>query len=71
MIVDRMIMISVRLAQAQWAQYLLDRERIPIQYGVLDESTPRASYPARKDNEVSLLAVVIRWLDKLAALLDQ
>ena len=37
MIADNMILITVRVVQARWAQYMLDRERIPIAYGVLDE----------------------------------
>ncbi len=37
MIADNMILITVRQAQARWAQYLLGRERIPIAYGVVDD----------------------------------
>jgi hypothetical protein len=35
MIVKSSILISMRLAQAHWAQYLLEREGIPIEYGRL------------------------------------
>jgi len=70
MTVNRMRMITVRQAQARWAQYLLEREVIPIQYGVLDESAGRASRPAQKAHQAGPLETVTRWLDKLAALLD-
>lgn len=70
MTVNRMRMITVRRPQARWAQYLLERERIPIQYGLLDESTIRASRPAQKDKQTSPLETITRWFDKLAGLLD-
>ena len=48
MIVNHMIMITVRLAEAHWAQYLLLREQIPVEYGLLDEhATPAASWATR------------------------
>ena len=53
-----MILITVRKAQARWAQYLLDRERIPIAYGVLDEQPalePRPEQPPPGGD----------WLDQL------
>ena len=37
MIVKGSIMVSMRLTQAYWAQYLLERGDIPIEYGVLEE----------------------------------
>jgi hypothetical protein len=37
MIVKESIMISMRLAQAHWAQYLLQQEQIPIEYGLLED----------------------------------
>ena len=70
MIVDRRIMISVRQAQARWAQYLLERERISIEYGVLDESAGRVSRPARKVHQAGPIETVSRWLDKLVAFLE-
>lgn len=70
MTVNRRRMITVRLAQARWTQYLLDRERIPIEYGVLDERPTRAAHPAQKDNRTSPFEMVDRWLDKLENLLD-
>lgn len=39
------VIISMRLSQACWAQYLLQRERIPIEYGLLDS---RHAPPARE-----------------------
>jgi hypothetical protein len=36
MIVKGTIIVSMRLAQAHWAQYLLERERIPIEAGLLE-----------------------------------
>jgi hypothetical protein len=69
MTVNRMRMITVRLAQARWAQYLLERERIPIQYGALDESTIRESHSAQKDNRTGLFEMVACWLDELLGFL--
>jgi hypothetical protein len=37
MIVKGSIMISMRYAQAHWAQYLLRKEEIPIEYGILEQ----------------------------------
>jgi hypothetical protein len=37
MVIDRLITVSVRLTQAHYAQYLLLQERIPIEYGLLEE----------------------------------
>lgn len=70
MIINRMLRITVRQPQARWAQYLLERERIPIQYGLLDESTIRASRPVQKDKQTNPLETITRWFDKLADLLD-
>lgn len=48
MIVDHLITISVRLEQATYAQHLLLRERIAIEYGILDErSEPAAARAPR------------------------
>jgi hypothetical protein len=71
MIINRMLRITVRQAQARWAQYLLDREGIPIQYGVLDESTGRTFRSAQKDDQAGPLETVTHWLDELAGLLDR
>ena len=65
MIGDGMIMITVRLAQAWWAQYLLEQARIPIAYGLLDErpsTTARRSPKKRRSNPLQSLD---RWLDEL------
>jgi hypothetical protein len=43
MIVNGNIMLTVRLAQAHYAQYLLLREQIPIEYGLLDDRAARAA----------------------------
>lgn len=43
MIVNRLIMVSVRLPQARWAQYLLRREKIPIANGAVPKK-PRRSW---------------------------
>ncbi len=69
MIVDHMILITVRLAQARWAQYLLERERIPIAYGALDRSA-KVGRPARKSKRASPFETLDGWLDELAAFLD-
>jgi hypothetical protein len=48
MIVNGHIMITVRLAKAPWAQYLLLQAQIPIEYGLLDEhAAPTAALAAR------------------------
>lgn len=70
MIVERMIMITVRQAQARWAQYLLDRERIPIAYGIVDERTRRAARTPKKNGPTNLLDHLDQWLDKLENWLD-
>lgn len=69
MIVDHMIMITVRLAQARWAQYLLDRERIPVEYGLFDGRTTRTSHPMQKDCHISPSEMLDHWVDKLGDLL--
>jgi hypothetical protein len=71
MTVNRTRMITVRQAQARWAQYLLEREGIPIQYGVLDESTSRTFRSAQKDDQAGPLETITHWFDELAGLLDQ
>jgi hypothetical protein len=43
MIVKHMIMLTVRLAQAHYAQYLLLRAQIPIEYGLLEERPGQAA----------------------------
>jgi len=40
---DGFIMITVRLRQAHWAQYLLLREGLPIEHGLLDERGAHAA----------------------------
>jgi hypothetical protein len=70
MIVDHLIMLTVREAQAHWAQYLLEREGIPIEYGVLDERATQALRPAQKHDHTSPSDVLDRWLDKLESFLD-
>lgn len=69
MTVNRTRMITMRLAQARWAQYLLEREGIPIEYGVIDERIARAPRPAQEDKHTSPFEIVDRWLDKLEDLL--
>lgn len=70
MIINRLLRITVRLEQAHWAQYLLEREGIPIEYGVLDERTTRALRPAQKHDHTSPSGILDHWLDKLESLLD-
>ena len=70
MIVDHLIMITVRQAQAWWAQTLLDREGIPIAYGVLDKRPTHPPHPARKADHTSLSDTLDRWLDKLESFLS-
>jgi hypothetical protein len=70
MIVDHMILITVRQAQARWAQYLLDRERIPIAYGVLDEPTGGDTRQWQNAGSAGPLAVLDGWLEKLESLLE-
>jgi hypothetical protein len=71
MIVKGSIMMTMRLAQAHWAQYLLEREGIPIEYGLLEErSMPadrgmvhdRRSTPAPAPPRTGLWAEVSRTL---------
>jgi hypothetical protein len=49
MVVDNLILVSVRLAQAHYAQYILLREQIPIEYGLLDERA-RPATAARRNH---------------------
>ena len=52
MIVNHNIMITVRRKQARWAQYLLEREAIPIQYGLLEEKgKTRRAHSARRSRQ--------------------
>lgn len=69
MIIDQMIMITTRLTQARWAQYLLSRERIPIEYGLIDERAAHTNHPTRENNTMSLLETLDRWLNELENLL--
>jgi hypothetical protein len=52
MVIKHMIMLTVRLAQARYAQYLLLRAQIPIEYGLLEEraSSAAAGKPRRAQN---------------------
>jgi hypothetical protein len=81
MVFDGFIMITVRLAQAYWAQYLLLRERVPIEYGLLDkrdapaakkgvrsERMVPAAPPARKGLFAELTRAVDGLVDELEAL---
>ena len=70
MIINRLLRITVRLEQSRWAQYLLEREGIPIEYGVLDERTTQALRPAQKHDHTGPSDVLDHWLDKLESLLD-
>jgi len=70
MIVNHSIMITVRRKQAQWAQYLLEREGIPIQYGLIAEKGSPVSHPARRTKHTKPVAKSSSWLDDLASLLD-
>jgi len=70
MIADNMILITVRQAQARWAQYLLDRERIPIAYGVLDEPMGGDTRRWKNAGSAGPLEVLDGWLEKLESLLE-
>ena len=80
MIADHMILITVRQAQARWAQYLLDRERIPIAYGalgpvaqghrVLDEPTSGDTRRSKNAGSAGPLELLDGWLEKLESLLE-
>ena len=69
MIINRMLRITVRRPQARWAQYLLEREGIPIEYGVIDERIDRAPRPAQANERTSPLETLDRWLDELEGFL--
>ena len=69
MIINRMLRITVRQAQARWTQYLLEREGIPLEYGVLDELTEQPLRPARDSERTGPFASLERWLDELASFL--
>ena len=71
MIVDGLIMFTVRQAQARWAQYLLQRAGVPIAYGLLDETAPTASSAPEKPSSPPLDARIDAWLAKLDGLLDR
>jgi hypothetical protein len=70
MIVDNMILVTVRQAQARWAQYLLDRERIPIAYGLLDERTSSDTHRSKDAGSAGPLELLDGWLEKLESLLE-
>lgn len=70
MIVNHSIMITVRRKQARWAQYLLEREGIPIQYGLIPEKGATVSRPRRRAKHTKPVAKSSSWLDDLANLLD-
>ncbi len=64
MIVNGKLMLTVRKAQARWAQYLLEREGIRIQHPFVPshQSLPPGASPAR---EPSLLLRLSSWMDRL------
>jgi len=70
MIVDNMILVTVRQAQARWGQYLLDRERIPIAYGVLDERVSSDTHRSKNAGSAGPLGLLDGWLEKLESLLE-
>jgi hypothetical protein len=65
MIVNNNIMITVRKAQAQWAQYLLERERIPIEYGLVKEPNSAGSQLKQKGKSQDPLEEALSWVDDL------
>lgn len=65
MIVSDTLMVSVRESQARWAQYLLQREGIPIDNPV-DETQRTAPRTARRKSGGSTLQRAGNWLDDLA-----
>jgi len=65
MIIDRKLRITVRLAQARWAQYLLDREGIPVEYGAVDDQVTRTTRPAPKKH-TGIFEILDHCLDELA-----
>jgi len=62
MIVNREIMLTVRKSQARWAQYLLDREGIPVETPYTGGG-PSARRPRKKR---SATESANDWLDDLA-----
>jgi hypothetical protein len=62
MIVNRTIMLTVRKSQARWAQYLLDREGIPVETPYTGE---RAS-ARRPRKKRSATESANDWLDDVA-----
>jgi hypothetical protein len=70
MIVNHEIMITLSQQQAQWAQYLLEREGIPIQHGLIRRANMQAGHPARKEKQKDLLETVDGWLEKVDNLLN-
>lgn len=71
MFAQGMIMITVRLAQAWWAQYLLERARIPIAYGLLEERPPSTASPRRKQKSTESQPSAGPWPDKLVDYLEE
>ena len=65
MIVSNTLMFSARKAQAQWAQYFLQREGIPIEYGLSEPPPIQPTSPGPKSDHLSLWAVIDRFLDEL------
>jgi hypothetical protein len=65
MVVDHMLMLTVRLAQARWAQYLLMREGVPIEYGMVDERLIRQPHSTRKGSRTRPARVSERWFADL------
>jgi hypothetical protein len=70
MIVDNMIAVTVRKKQAHWAQYLLEREGVPLLAGQLATPENRShrsglpTMPQRRDTP-GLMTRIDRWLDTL------
>ena len=66
MIIARKLRITVRVAQARWAQYLLDREGIPVEYGTAYDQLTRTTRPAQRKKDTNALETLDHWLDELA-----
>lgn len=71
MVVNGMIMFTVRQAQAQWTQYLLQRAGIPIAYGLLDATTLTSPPQPEKPHPSPLADRIDVWLAKLDGLFDK
>ncbi len=64
MIVDGVILFRTRQAQAQYAQYWLERDGVPYSGGITKRTRPERRQHARQRQQGSVLGTLAKWCSK-------